>query len=211
MFGKLILQLDGSELERKKAKSVTGSCKVLGGTENLISIGENSVFSGDIVITGSGNKVVIGNNCDFNGKITVKGDNQTVHFGDHSTAKRVSILCQENCDVIIGKWCMLSRGIEIRTTDAHSIIDRATKARTNLPGSVSIGAHVWIGANAMISKGARIAADTVVGAGSFVNGQFDEESVLLAGVPAQIRKRGLTWSRSLKFNPARIDDWREDV
>ena len=97
--------------------------------------------------------MVIGENCHFGGKIVVKDHSQTVVFGDHSTSVSVCILCQEGANVRIGRWCMLSRDIEIRTTDAHSVIDRETGKRLNTPASITIGDHVWVGVGAIINKG----------------------------------------------------------
>jgi len=96
------------------------------GAGNRILIGNESKLRGSIVIRGNGNTILIGNHCDWRGDIVVKGDKQTVSIGDYSTAVNAYLLCQEGCDITIGRWCMFSRGIEVRTTDAHSVIDRAT-------------------------------------------------------------------------------------
>lgn len=192
------------------AIGLEGRIEVLRGSENHLEIGEGTKFAGTIHVEGSRNRIVIGKNAHFRGKIVVKGDGQTVSFGDRSTSVEVYILCQESCDVRIGTWCMLSREVEIRTTDAHSVIDRATGNRINLPGSVSIGDHVWVGARSIVSKGAKIPSDSIVGAMSFVNAEFAEEGVVIAGVPAQITKRGITWNRGRrqKFTKKHMDHWR---
>src|SRR5690606_7167657 len=103
------------------------------------------------------------------------------------------------CDVLIGSHCMLSREIEIRTSDSHSVLDRRNLKRLNMPASVTIGDHVWLGLRCIISKGATIPDDTIVGAGAFVNKPFDEPGIVLAGTPAQIVKRNITWQRRRKI------------
>ncbi len=189
---------------------VKGALSVPTGSGNVVVIGKGSRFSGTITIRGSNNKVLIGENCDFRGEILVKGKSQTVSFGDNSTTVGAYILCQENCDVHIGKWCMFSRDIEIRTTDAHSVIDRATGMRLNHPAPVTIGDHVWVGVGAIINKGSIVPSDSIVGAMSFVNGSFDEGGVILAGTPAKVVKSGITWhrSRKVKFSFEEMEHWK---
>jgi acetyltransferase-like isoleucine patch superfamily enzyme len=196
-------------LELAAGSRFDGTAK-LRGSGNLLRIADETSFSGSVVIGGQGNRLLIGARCDYNGKIFIKGFGQTVVFGDDSAAADVTILCAEGTDIRIGKWCLLSRSIEIRSTDAHSLIDRETRMRTNPAASVEIGDHVWIGVGVIIAKGAAVPADSVVGARSFVNGRFDEEGVVLAGAPASIVKRGITWHRARKprFSAAEMNHWK---
>ena len=112
---------------------------------------------------------------------------------------------------MIGRRCMFSRKIEIRTSDAHSIVDRETGRRLNGAGSITIGDHVWVGLGVVINKGASIPADSVVGAMSFVNRSFDEQGVVLAGTPARVVRRGITWNRGKKkrFTREQLEYWKE--
>lgn len=201
---------EGNTFQNNGAESIKGRLTVRRGEGNYLSIGKGTKFSGSVEFLGNNNRVVIGENCHYRGDILVKGNNQTVTFGDNSTTVNVYILCQENRDVHIGKWCMFSREIEIRTTDAHSVIDRKTGKRLNMPGSITIGDHVWIGVGSIINKGSVIPSDSIVGAMSFVNGAFDEEGVVLAGTPAKIVKRGITWNRSCRneFSDEQMDHWK---
>jgi len=193
------------------AEALKGRVFVTKGTGNVLTIGKATKFRGSVEFQGNNNKVLIGENCHFRGDIIVKGDGQTVSFGDHSSTVDVYLLCQEECDVHIGKWCMFSREIEIRTTDAHSVIDRVTRKRINPAQSIRIGDHVWVGVGAIINKGAIVPSDCIVGAMAFVNGQFDEEGTIIAGTPAKIVKRGITWNRSRRdmFSRAQMNHWKE--
>lgn len=131
-------------------------------------------------------------------------------FGDYSTTVGVYILCQEGCNVRIGRHSMLSREIEIRTTDAHSVIDLETGNRLNTPADVIIGDHVWVGVGVILNKGTVIPNDTIVGAGAFVNKPFEEEHTAIAGAPAKVVRRGVTWNRSrrAKFSTDEMNEWR---
>jgi hypothetical protein len=49
-----------------------------------------------------------------------------------------------------------------------------------------------------------------VGAKSFVSGQYTESGTVIAGVPAKVIKRGVTWQRDRKarYELDKLDDWR---
>lgn len=166
-----------------------------------------------IVITGSGNRLLVGKHCSIGGLIIIKGNSQTIHIDDYTTIVDGYMLAQEGCDISIGKHCMFSRGIEIRTTDAHSLIDLETGLRTNLPGPVTIGSHVWLAANVFVSKGVTIADNCVVGAGAVVVKDLTEPDTLYGGVPASIIRQGITWNRKRKkkFSRREMNDWKKDV
>ncbi|MGP9675263.1 MULTISPECIES: acyltransferase [unclassified Halomonas] len=181
------------------------------GENNSVFIGNNVKLNVIITIQGDDNVVEITDNSVVRGQILVKGKNQRVSIGSNTTFQSVYILCQEGCNIEIGDWCMFSRDIEIRTTDAHSVVDVETRERINQPASVTIGNHVWVGVGSLISKGACIPNDSIVGAYSFVNKKFTEENVLLAGTPAEIVRQGVTWNRGRKpkFSKAQLEHWKE--
>lgn len=193
-----IIGLGTNQVRAAQAKAVIGRVEFAGEGENTVDINDGSEFIGVILIRGKGNRVEIGPSCSYRGRITVKGNGQRVVIGENTTAAGVSILAQEGCDVLIGANCMLSREIEIRTSDSHSVIDRETLRRLNTPGSVTIGSYVWVGLRAIVSKGAVIPDDSIVGAGAFVNKQFQETGVVLAGCPAKIVRNNITWKRERK-------------
>lgn len=211
--GNNILIHDSVEVRPGKIKIIKTNNKARKGIGNTVEIRENAkAIKAEIVINGNNNRVLLDEGCEFTGRILVKGDNQTVSLGRHTTTAGVYILCSEGCNVIIGDYCMFSRKIEIRTTDAHSVIDRKTGNRVNGAQSIAIGNHVWVGVGAIINKGSAIADDCIVGALSFVNKQFLEESVVIAGTPAKVVKRDISWNRKSlpHFRPAEIDAWRHE-
>lgn len=198
----------GNFFSNRGAKKLEGRVSVQGNANRII-VHEGASLKGVVSIKGNNNRVIFGRDSRYQGNILVKGDGLTVSFGHHSTTVDVYILAQEG-SVSIGPHCMFSREIEIRTTDAHSVIDRATGARINPGKSIKIGGHVWVGVGAIINKGANIPDDCIVGAMSFVNKNFDEEGVALAGSPAEVVKRGVTWSRFRqdKFTEAEMTSWK---
>lgn len=178
---------------------------------SLVSIGDESDISGlKIEIKGRRNRLIIGRNCRLRGHILIKGSDQMVSIGDYTTFTNAYLLSAEGADITIGKWCMLSRQIEIRTTDAHSLLNAATGQRINSAAPIQIGDHVWIGLGAVINKGVVIGDDNVIGAGSFVNRSFQGSQCAIAGRPAGIVREGVTWHRSQRDNFTReeMDHWR---
>ena len=96
------------------------------------------------------------------------------------------ILCSKM--ITIGKGTIISWGGFITDSSQHSINGILTVA------PVIIGDKVWISENVTIAPGAVLSENSIVGAKSIVKGQFPS-NVLLAGVPAQIKKVNLEWTR----------------
>lgn len=182
------------------------------GKGNSVSLGEGAGIDRlDIKIAGSNNKLIIGKNCQLRGQILIKGNGQTVSIGDHTTFADVYLLCAEGCNINIGRWCMFSRKIEVRVTDAHSLIEVSTGNRVNMPRSIIIGDHVWVSLGVIINKGVTIADDNIIGAGAFVNKSFTESQTVIAGLPAEVVKRGLTWNRlrRSKWTEEEMNAWKQ--
>ena len=95
--------------------------------------------------------------------------------------------------VVIGKNFRAGKDTIIRTSDGHSLIDPETGLATNEPKDVIIGDNVWIMSRCMISKGAKIPNGSAVAAYSFVNKPFEDENIMLAGIPAKILKHNIKW------------------
>ncbi|WP_201556059.1 acyltransferase [Psychrobacter immobilis] len=162
---------------------------------NKVTIGDNFVMNNlKIVFKGDDNKLLIGNDVRLTGHILIVGNSREVVIGDNSTAQGVYILSRD-ADVYIGKECMLSREIEIRSTDVHKIYDLSTNQRINNAKNVVIGDNVWIGARALVSKGAVIPTGSIIGACSFVNKKFEVENSIIAGTPAKVVKSNIRWER----------------
>lgn len=159
---------------------------------NNINI-DNFVFN----VRGDYNLVQIGQDAELRGKVAIKGHYQIFTVGRATTFQSVSVYINEGCHICIGEDCMFSARIELRTSDSHSIIDLNTGKRLNNAGSIYIGDHVWIGKDTMISKGVRLGNHVIVGAKSFVNQSCIENYIILAGVPAKIVRKSVTWSREL--------------
>ena len=124
------------------------------------------------------------------------GDGQRLLIKRNTTVVEANIILEENAYCEIGEDCMLSNKILIRSSDGHSVIDAKTgKVVNETAEKIIIGNHVWIGTEAMILKNSQISSNSIVAAKSIVNKKFIEENVIIAGIPAKVVKKGISWRR----------------
>jgi len=88
--------------------------------------------------------------------------------------------------ISIGDNCSLSKNIEIRNGDSHSILYFNGK-RLNYASNVTIGDRLWIATDAKILKGVTISNDSVV------TNKFMQSNVIIGGFPAKVFKGNLMW------------------
>lgn len=190
-----IVGRSGNTLEIKSL--LLNSKVIFRGENNLISIGESSrVENYNIKIFGDNNKIIIADNCFLHGgEFWIEDDMNEIIIGSHTTVEaKTHLACIEGTKIEIGKDCMFSGEIIVRTGDSHSITDMEGH-RINKSQNVVIHDHCWIGRRAMIMKGTAMACNTIVGAGAIVGKHFEEENTILAGIPAHIIKSNIGWLR----------------
>ena len=88
--------------------------------------------------------------------------------------------------IIIGESTMIASDVTITDSDWHGIYDRTDYVAT--PKEVVIEDNVWIGEKSIILKGSNIGRNSIIGAGSVVNGVVPE-NVVFAGNPAREVKK----------------------
>ena len=168
------------------------------GKNNTITISKGCRLNEvKIAVIGDCNSILLGKN--VVGKqleICIEDNNNTVTIGDDTKiAGKVHLACTESTQLSIGFGCLFSSEIVIRTGDSHSIMNEDGE-RINAAKPVSIGNHVWIGHRVLITKGAKIMDESVVGTGSVVTKEFNEPNVIIAGVPAQVIRHRVKWDIS---------------
>ena len=84
--------------------------------------------------------------------------------------------------------------------------------RINSNDDIEIGNHVWCGLRVIIQKGVKIQDDVIIGANAFVNKSINESHCVIAGCPATIVKRNVTWNtkQKTKFSPKEAFLWKDD-
>ena len=88
--------------------------------------------------------------------------------------------------ITIGESSMIASDVTITDSDWHGIYDRTDYVAT--PKEVIIEENVWIGEKAIVLKGSKIGKNSIIGAGSVVNGVVPE-NVVFAGNPAREVKK----------------------
>lgn len=172
----------------------------ISGENNFLSIGENCRLQNcEIRLKGSDNKIFIEDDVVFkSGKIyLIGGSGQIIRLGKGTTVEDAYFLSDEDASIYVGEDCMLAADVLVRTGDKHSIVDQLSGKRINLSEDVVLGNHVWIGRSAQILKGSLVSSNSVVGARTLVTKKFQEENVVIAGVPGKIVRREVNWLRDL--------------
>lgn len=167
------------------------------GNHNKVIIEEGAIVSNGLVyILGNNNTIKIGTHVKFKaGDLWVENDGCRLAIGAGTTVVQAHLAVTESGrNLSIGEDCMLSRGIEIRTGDSHSIIDLTTGKKINNAQDIAIAEHVWIGEGVTILKGVTVGKNSIIGTGSIVTKPVPQQ-VAVAGVPARVIRTNVTWSR----------------
>lgn len=174
------------------------------GQDNIISISSWCCGNLMLLINGNNNHVTIGKNVRFGPRcaILIDGDDCEVHIGDNCsfTRKLHMAVTASHTKCIVNEDCMFSYNIVVRTDDAHPVYDTITKQRVNYPSDTIVGEHVWIGPNSTISKGVHIGDHSVIAQNSVVTKNIPSD-VLVAGVPAIVKKQNIFWTKIESNNP----------
>jgi acetyltransferase-like isoleucine patch superfamily enzyme len=131
-----------------------------------ISIGERVYIDRGVVLRAcGGGSITIGDDVTVNGNVRIIADGGRIR---------------------IGSSVMIGPNVVIRPTDhAFSRSDLPIKAQGNTVGDIDVGSDVWIAANVVVLRNARIGDHCVIGAGSVVTGEIPAWA-LAAGVPARV-------------------------
>lgn len=162
---------------------------------NTISVEENTILSNcNIDINGNNNVIRIGKNCRINKtEFWIKGDNCIIDLKDGIYIRSSHVACGNKNNIIeIGYKCLIAYNVEIRNNDSHKIYDITTHELINNPRDIYIGDKVWIGGNSTILKGVKIGNESVIGGGSIVTKDVDNNSIYV-GIPAKKVKSGIYW------------------
>ena len=197
---KIIVIENGVEKAININKKIKGLYVSFQGNNNKLIVDKTCRFVKSNFIFNCSNSIIkIDAKVNGNWQIHVNGNNSHAFIGKNSSSTNTLIFLVDN-SIEIGKDCMFSNNIRI-ITDAHSVLDNVTKKLLNFPkNTIKIGNHVWVGERVTITKNAQIADDCIVGIASVVTKDFIEKNVVLAGCPAKIVKRNITWDRSRPSN-----------
>ena len=170
--------------------------KIVGQNNTLLINNNSRLYNCRIFIKGDNCKIEISENCIlFNLELWVEDNEGCILINNSVTVGGGHFAVTEGKSILIEEDCMLSKNIEIRTGDSHSIYSLENKQKINCAEKVIIGSHVWIGANATILKGSLIGANSIIGTGSIVTKKCISPNTIYAGVPAKAVKYNIEWKR----------------
>lgn len=172
-------------------------CRVtVSGSNNVLEIGPGAMlWNVHIQLTGTNLICRIGARTRVRGGTLIVTDQHSrLEIGDMTTMTGPMLVAQGGCSVTLGQDCMVAYGSDIRCSDGHSVIDRATGESLNPAADVRIGNHVWIGIHSQILKGITIADHAIVAARSVVTRPVPGGTIV-AGNPAKAIRDGVTWDR----------------
>ncbi len=161
---------------------------------NRVQLGKKVGLSGcTIIVKGENNTLTIGNHSRLrNMTIEIVGNGCTIDIGGNCVIGHDCYLSakEENIHLCIGESCMLSRNVNILTSDGHPILHEGK--RINPAQSITISNHVWLADNVTILKGVNVGEGCVIGIHSLVTKSIPEHSIAV-GVPAKVVKSGIEW------------------
>lgn len=163
-----------------------------------IELGNNVKIDFKTNIISCGNRISLGDNVFLRSKpkfyqagmsfpttilTDVKG--AFVSIGNNSRINGAYIHAQKG--ITIGENCVIASGVNIMDINGHELISTNRTIGRDKPAEIILGDNVWIGLNVTILKGTNIGNNAVVGAGSVVKGNF-QDNALIMGNPARLIK-----------------------
>lgn len=195
-----VILLQGGQIEHLvKSGEICGLNIVIYGDGNTIKLATTTGFQNSTIeIEANNSQIEIGKETHLTNVLIWMhhGSQQSLKIGNHTTMGSATIFLSNDASCIIGDDCMLSWNLDIRASDAHVIFDNDTgKISNRQKNPLTIGNHCWIGLAARITKNAIIPNNTIVATAAVVSKQFTEENTIIAGNPAKVVKRGVSWDR----------------
>ncbi|MCB5163002.1 acyltransferase [Marinomonas algarum] len=168
--------------------------------EHKIDIAQNTrIRQCKININGKNNTLKILSGANLRGvNIEILGNNCTLVIGENCVIGEGCYLSsrEDGTELILGSGCMLSRNVNVMTSDGHDILKDST--RINQAKSIYIGDRVWLADSVTVLKGVTIGNDCIVGINSTLTKSIDAGSVA-AGVPAKVVSQGVTWQNECTY------------
>ncbi len=157
--------------------------------------GENTIFDSISISVKPGGRFSIGSWCIVKG-VMVAEENSDIIIGDRLICNMsVDIRAAEGKAIYIGHNCLFANP-RVYNSDFHGIYNMQDGTRINPARDIRIGDHVWLGMNSLVLKGSEIGNGSIAGAGAVVSGVQPPYSIL-AGNPAVVKKRNVTWTNRI--------------
>lgn len=167
------------------------------GNDNIIELDKRVYLDHvSIHINGNCNQICLSKKVLIkDGEFYIEDNENSIIIGEDSAlCGKVQLSCIEGTKIKIGKDCLFSSEIILRTGDSHSVVDMEGN-RLNQSKNIILENHVWVGNRVTVLKGVKIPENSVIAAGSVVTKRFEDANVIIGGNPAKIIKRKINWMR----------------
>ena len=92
-----------------------------------------------------------------------------------------------------GDDCSLGWNVQLNDNDGHVVKYNGKTSKQK--GSITIGNHVWLTSNTIVTKDVNIADGCIVAQGGIVTKSITEPNSLVAGIPAKVIKNNVEWKK----------------
>lgn len=166
------------------------------GNNNKILIEKGSYLKNlKLKITGNNNTVLICKNVrsHIGVEILCLGSNSSLVINENTEILESQFILGTNTEIKIGKNCLFSSNIYVRSTDGHRIYKKETNKLINEDKDIIIGNHVWVCNGVNILKGSAIGDGVVVGSASVIANKIIPPNCIVAGNPSVIVRENIFW------------------
>lgn len=107
--------------------------------------------------------------------------------------------CNKNCylrsseKIVFGDECSLGWNVQLNDNGGHVVKYNGKTSKQK--GSITIGNHVWLTSNTIVTKDVNIADGCIVAQGGIVTKSITEPNSLVAGIPAKVIKNNVEWKK----------------
>lgn len=181
----------------------------LGGVELVL----DSIPSTYLALSASGQTVEFGPHCSGSWVVHFFGPNASCKLGAGTTSNGAEILLNDNARFEVGQDCMFAGGITVHVGDNHAIFDLESCNVLNYRQHpyVKLEEHVWVGQRAALIGDCTIGRGAVVASYSVIHTDVPAYC-LVAGVPGEVKKQGVSWTRSYRgVEAVEVRNWLTSV
>ena len=142
----------------------------------------------------SGGEMILGDDVRFSRGFSIKTiEGGKLTIGNHFIANcYVTVFASD--EVTIGEGCLVAHHVFMNCGDGHKVVSAVTGEVTNTRKPITLGDHVWLGANVSVLKGSYIEHGSIVGYATIVGTEFREPNCCIVGpFPGRVVKRETTW------------------
>jgi acetyltransferase-like isoleucine patch superfamily enzyme len=144
----------------------------------------NGFRTGFPLIIEGGGLITVGSNFSAAGPGYLYATSCTIVVGDNVSLNTNVVIGATDANIAIGSNVMIGPNVVIRSVNHGIKRDSPMYFQPYTSGEITLEDDIWIGSNAVITAGVRIAKGTVVAAGAVVTKSTEPYSIV-GGVPAR--------------------------